>query len=421
MKSFIKLLYVPVLFNFISGIGLTQAQSDYEIVQRFKEQVNRIEQSIKDADSIEQLDDAAKSIEQLDEDFDEYKELLNRSLYPDNFYLTIEKLTDSYTLRKEDFTEVDYLRGEVTGLKGQVDTLDRRNNELISQFNLLEAQSKEDRTRVIQLEKTVAELKASLKKRDQIVMSMIDSLLPSSYRAVEDLSPLERQEIYTQAERSNVLFHIKRALDDNIRFIESTELYPKDLSEIKDQQKVFTRVWKSAGPAMVEIYSEKEKGLNELKEIDAAFTKWHEIVDLHAWNSISEKFSSRDIDIKNFSSGSEFTSAVKFFINSEMRNVSSKGDRDAIIAYKNFADKTWHRELEPEWIPFLIDYNMLGIEQKDSIEIMLASWRDSVYPGGVNWLLVVISVVIISVITVLFTRTSAKKKKKNIVSQEQVL
>lgn len=411
--------YGFVLIYFFLGMNLLFAQSDYEIVQNFKEKSRQIEQAIKDADSLNALNEIAKSIELLKDNFMTHKELLDMSLYPDNFNLAIEKLENSLSLRENDFTKIDILSTEVTGLKEQVDTFNQRNNELISQFELLESQTREDRVRVIQLEKVVAQLKTSLKKRDQVVMNMIDSLLPSSYRAIEELSLREKREIYAQAEKSNVLFHIKRAVGDNIRFLEATKLYPKDLGEIKDQQKIFTRIWKSVGPTMVELYSEKEKGTNELKEIDEAFTIWHEKVDHEAWVSINDKFAEKEIILKRFSNGNEFTSAITSFINYELKNVNEKGDRESIIAYKNFAEKVWYREVDPDWIPFLLDYDMLASEQKDTIEVMLASWRDTVYPGGFNWLLVVVGVIVIAVFTVLLTRRSPKRTAANTTTTEK--
>lgn len=407
-----------VFFIFIFGMNAAIAQSDYEIVQKFNEQAKDIEKSIKDSNSLDELNDIAERIEELKNDFLNHKELLNKSLYPDNFDVTLEKLSNSANLRKKDFSQVDVLKLEVTGLREQLDTLNRKNNELITQFNMLESQSKEDRTRLAQLEKTVSELRASIKKRDQVVLNIIDSLLPPSFSSIQDLNQQERSRLFSQAEKSNVISHIKRAIEDNIRFLEVTDLQPEDLGEIKDQQITFTKVWKGVAPAMVELYSEKEKDTNELKEIDAAFTRWHKKVNEEAWEAISNKFAEREINIEYFSNGNEFTSAVNSFINHEIKSVPEKGDRDAIISYKNFTEKVWYSEVEPQWMPFLIKYDLIEKEQKDTIEVMLASWRDTVYPGGVNWLLVVVGVIIIAIITVLFTRMSARRKVKPAITEE---
>jgi DNA repair ATPase RecN len=359
---------------------------------------------------LNELDEISGEINQLKSDFSDHKKLLDNSLYPDNFDRAIEKLRISYNLRKDDFTQIDVLQSEVIGLRETVDTLNRRNAELQVQFVLLEEQSIKDRSRIVQLEKMVAQLKTSISKRDQIVMSMVDSLLPPGYNGRE-LSQQEKHEVFTEAEKNNVLSHIKRAVNDNIRFLDATMLYPDDIEDVKDRQDIFTQIWRSVGPTMVEIYAEKGKSTNELKEIDDAFTKWHEKLTQEAWASISEEFKDHNIKLRKFSNGREFTSTITSYIDNEIRAAEMKDESMSESAYKNFADSTWFDEINSSWIPFLVDNEMLAEEQKDSIEIKIASWKDSVYPAGINWLYVIIGVLVAALILIFFIRKSAKKEE----------
>jgi len=410
-----KLIISIVLIHFLLGMNLLFAQSDYEIVQNFKERVSNIEQEIRAADSLAALSEVENNIEKLRSDFTANKELLDRSLYPDNFDKTIQKLRNTYTLRQGDFTQIDVLHTEVTGLKEQVDTLNRRNQELTIQFEELEKQTGE---RIAALEKTVARLSASLQKRDQIVMSMIDSLLPPSFRDGEDLSPREKQQVLSEAEESNVLYNIKRAVTDNIRFLNATKLQPDDIEDLKNRQENFTKIWKSVGPTMVEIYSEKGKSTNELKDIDEAFTRWHNELNREVWESINDEFAENDINLQNFSSGKEFTSVVTNYIDDEIKNAEEKGDGEAEATYNKFADSTWYEEIEPNWVPFLIDNDMLTENDKDSIEVSIASWKDTVYPGGFNWLYVIIAVLVIAVFILLFTRKPKRGDRQSTVTDQ---
>ena len=401
-----KLIVSIVLIHLFLGMNLLFAQSDYEIVQNFKERVSNIEQEIRDADSLAALSNVEYNIEKLRSDFTANKELLDKSLYPDNFDKTIQKLRNSYTLRQGDFTQIDVLHTEVTGLKEEIDTLNRRNEELVIQFQELEKQTGE---RIATLEKTVSRLNALLQKRDQIVMNMIDSLLPPSFRDGEELNAREKQQVFSEAEENNVLYHIKRAVNDNIRFLEATKLHPRDIEDLKNRQENFTQIWKSVGPTMVEIYSEKGKSTNELKEIDEAFTRWHNELNREVWESINDEFAENDINLQSFSSGKEFTSVVTNFIDDEIKNADVKGDAEMEAAYNKFVDSTWNEKIEPDWLPFLIDNNMLAENDKDSIEVMIASWKDTVYPGGFNWLYVIIVVLVIAVLILLFTRKSKRE------------
>jgi hypothetical protein len=382
-------------------------------VQDFKEKSRQIEQAISETDSLGALNMVADSIEQLNNDFIAHKELLDNGLYPSNFNNTIEKLRNSFAMRKDDFTNIEVLQTEISGLREEVDTLNRRNSELVSQFELLEQQSEEERTR---FERTVARLKSSLQKRDQVVMNMIDNLLP---REGENLTPKEKQEVYSEVEKSNILFHIKRAVNDNIRFLEATKLYPDDIEDIKDQQEDFTRIWKSIGPTMVELYSEKGKSTNELKSIDNTFTEWHIKLDEETWESIDDEFAKRDIKLPQFSNGKEFAAALTNYIDDEKKNAEANGKDIAEAAYKRFADTTWYGEVKNEWVPFLKKNNLFAEEHEDSIEVMIASWRETVYPGGMNWLYIVVGVLIIAIVAFFFARKPSKKTAESPASGEQ--
>lgn len=74
-----------VVFLFSSTILF--AQSDYEMVQSFKERNINLANSIKLAKSLEELDSLKIEIDNFKRDFSAKKFLLDQSLYPENFYL----------------------------------------------------------------------------------------------------------------------------------------------------------------------------------------------------------------------------------------------------------------------------------------------------------------------------------------------
>ncbi|MFO7447822.1 MAG: hypothetical protein R6W90_15770 [Ignavibacteriaceae bacterium] len=390
------------LIIFLSGSKILLAQSDYETVQNFKKEVNQIEQSIRDADSLGAIDGINSEIDQLRDDYSANKELLDNSLYPNTFDKTIESLRNAGNLRRKDFAQIDVLETKVSGLEEQVDTLKSRNDELAMQFNQLESQTS---ARIAGLEKAVAQLRASLQKRDQIVMNMLSDLLPSNYTEGEELSPEEKQEILTETEKNNILFNIKKAVSDNIRFLDATRLYPADLRNVKAQKDNFARIWKNAGPTLVEVYAGRGKSTAEFEEIDEAFASWDAKIHEEVWSSINTEFAENNIRLKQFSSGKEFTSTIVSYIGDEIMNISARDNAEA--EFNNF-DSTWSNEIEPAWLPFLLDNQMISEAQEDSMEVMIASWEDAVYPEGFNWLYVIIGVLAVAVVVLLFTRKSPK-------------
>lgn len=407
-----SLFFLSIAFlGFLSG-NLIHAQSDYKIVQDFKAKYQELRQSIEDADSLEQLSGIETRIEDFRNDSYTNKALLDKSLYPEDFNSSIENLRNALTLRKSDFTQITVLKTQVSELKVHVDQLNAKNTELINQVQLLDDQSKKDRVKISQLESSIAQLKASLRERDDLVMTMLDSLMPANYRAKEELTAAEKQKVYSEAQKANIISNIQRAINDNIRFLEVTTLKPDDIDEIKRQQRDFSKIWKNVGPKIIEIYSEKNQNLNYLKEIDAAFNRWNAAITREAWNSVGKEFKDHGIILSKFSNGKEFVKSVSSYADDEIKNKEVKGEEESANTYKTFADTVWFGKVKQTWVPFLEDNKMLSESQKDTIEVKLSQWKDEVSPGGFKWIYVIIAILIIIILYLLTRRRSPENPKE---------
>ena len=230
LKTTISLI---LIFGFIS---LTTAQSDLEIVDNFKAEYTSIESSIKNASSLDDLKNVSTKINLLKENYADHKELLDKSLYPDNYQSSIDKLNKDYLMRQGDFTTIDVLQTEVTALNEQVEFLNQRNNELLSQVRTLEAQRDKDAKTIKKLENLVAQLRSSIRKRDELVLSMIDSLMPPIMREKDVLTTEDKNMVAKEEQEDNVIENVKRTIKDNIKFMQVTSLKPNDLIAIREQQ-----------------------------------------------------------------------------------------------------------------------------------------------------------------------------------------
>ncbi len=408
----LNFIFLTLISLMVISSSSLLAQSDYAIVQNFKNEKQKIEQSIKNASSLNELNNLEYKIGQLRLDFLKNKDLLDKSLYPEDFESSLENLKATLKLRKVDFSQIDVLQTEVTQLQSQVDLLNAKNAELISQVQILEVQSKTDKSRIAQLEKSIAELRASMKKRDDLVMNMLDSLMPPPYRGAKVLSSKEKQNIYSEARKNNIIANLQRSIDDNIKFVKVTTLTPDDIEAIKKQQNDFVSLWQSIGPKIVDIYSGKGQNVNQLKEIDSSFTNWHDALIQQIWNSIRDKFNQHNIILSRFSSGEDFTNTITAYINDEIKNVDVKGNGNAEKSYKTFTDSVWFSEVKPNWVPYLIDNNMLSEAQKDTIENHITKWNAEVYPGGFNWMYLIIIVLIVVIVILFFVRRKSKDVNK---------
>jgi len=409
INHFINLFLLIIVFGFTS---LFYAQSDREIVDKFKAEYSSIEKSIKDATTLQELEPVATKLNAFKQEYAQHKDLLDKSLYPDKYGESIDKLNKAYLLRQGDFSTIDVLQSEVGELKTQVEFLNQRNNELLGQVQKLEAQKQKDAKTIKKLENLVAELRSSIRERDNLVLSMIDSLMPPIIRDKETLTIEDKNMVASEEQKDNVLNNIKTTIRDNIRFMKATSLKPDDLESIQEQQKDFASKWRKVGIKLVEVYAEDGNKTEELKQIDELFNEWSTVVKQEAWESIIDEFSLNGIDLMGFKNGEEFTNSVDMFIGDELKNLGVKSEEESKRVYAQFADSTWFASIQPVWMNYLIENKMLTDENKSKMESKIAEWKSALYPSY-WWIYLIIAVIVIAGAAFFFMK---RKKPKSSVS-----
>lgn len=407
LKMPVYAILILLLFNLT-----VFAQQDYNTVKKFKESLQEIELAIKDADSLYQLDNIEIQIDNLEKKYSVMKTLLDKSLYPDDFNISIAKLRKELFTRKGDFTKITILTTEVSELTLQLEQLNEQNLELISKVQTLTETSKSDHQKISQLQKSIASLRISLKKRDELVISILDNLLPSGFTSVGNLSPNEKQKIISKAGKTNIIDNIENAIDENIKFLQVTDLDPGDIEAMNDKRQKFKNTWENIGGKISEVYSAKGKSIYNLTKIGSSFAKWKTAINMAAWKSINNSFVNNGINLNRFSNGNEFTGVIKTFITNEIENeeleTESPGNK-----YETFADSVWFGNVKPDWVPFLIENNLLTEAQKDTIEANIARWKDVAEPTTLRSWIYIFAGILILIIIFLVARKNTNKRSVN--------
>ncbi len=393
LSSINKIILLLILLVFTNQLF---AQSDYDLVKNFKQKYKQLEEAITKAKNLEELNSIVADIDRFRNEYVEQKALLDKSLYPDNFDKTFEKLNMSFVIRNQDFTTIDILQTENLELKEQVALLNKRNAELMNKIQEYEYADKKDVKKAAELDALVKELKRSLRKRDELIVGIVDSLLPPPMMEQTQLSSQEMNSIYIEAERNNVLSNVKHSLLDNIRFIELTSLEPGDLTEIKKQQNQFVEFWQDAGTKLVDIYAGKNKKSEEIKEIDSLFSLWNFTLEQDAWRTIREEFAYNNINLIEFTNGEEFTNVLTSFIDDAIKNIGVKSPAESNLTYSSFSDSTWFKVISPDWIPFLIDNEMLDTKQERNVELKISDWKGRLTPSSFGWIYVLVAVIAVA-------------------------
>jgi hypothetical protein len=387
------------------------AQSDYEISQSFKQKRKQLEEKIHNAKNLEELNSIVADIDRLRNEYVEHKTLLDKSLYPDNFDKTFEKLDLSFVIRNKDFTTIDILQSENLQLKEQVALLNKRSTELMNKIQEFEYSNKKDVNKVSELEEAVRELKRSLRKRDELIISIVDSLMPQPMMGETRLSSQERNSIYIEAENNDVLSNVKLSLLDQIKFLELTTLEPGDLTEIKKQKNQFAEFWQDTGARLVDIYAGKNKNSEEIKEIDSLFSKWDFTLAQEVWKNIREEFVYNKINLIEFTNGEEFKNVLISFIDDAIKNIGVKSPDESNHTYSLFSDSTWFKIITPNWIPYLIDNEMLDIAQKHKVESKISEWKGRLTPSSFDWIYVLVAILTVAGLGYMNRRRLFKNKQ----------
>jgi len=408
-KRFILIIGLLFFSNIIFS------QSDYEKVQNYKNQTKKIEQEIKLAASLSDLNDIARKVEQLRNDFSSEKDLLDKSLYPDNFNSSLEKLTVAIELRKGDFQTIRDLSIQVTYLKDQVDELNAANADLISQIKEMNRRISKDEKTIKSLQNLTKQLKASLRQRDELVKTVVDSLLADFIKQPVEADGEIQVKSYKKSEQSNLIYNLQRTVLDNIQFLKVTEMTPEDLAEIKEQQNDFSKMWRKIGPKLISIYSKKNERTAELNYIEDLNSEWRNEIDSQIWKSVNKEFRDKNIALLPFSNGQEFADRIKEFIVDELTKVDSRTDKEKADVYFTFSDSVWSAKIKPTWLPILLENKLITEAQKDTIENNIDKWGQKINRFSIPlWIYFVAGVALIGIISFVFFR-----KRKNISVAEE--
>jgi hypothetical protein len=401
-------LIVLIVFLFLNQI--VSAQSDFEKVKNFETRFKQLNEAIKNAATLDECSTIAEGITQLKTDYTPYKALLDKSMYPDNFDASFAKIEKALEVRKGDFSQIVELKTEVGTLKDKVSDLSQQNQSLISQIRVLQIQSTKDASTIASLTKLVAQLKANIAQRDELVRGIVDSLLQQFVKTPGSLNDAEKQAVFKKIDNGNLFFNIERTISDNIQFMKVTQMKPEDLSKMKEEFKDFNKTWRQIGPKLAEIYLTRKDKAQEIANIDNMFADWSARLNDEMWGQVNKLFREKKLAVLPFKSGDQFVSSVNAFIDDEIKNYDVKGSTESKNTFYMFTDSVYFKSVKPVWVPILIENGMMTSANKDSVEKQIAVWKEKVAPSsGMNYIYIAGAVVIVALIVAYFLKGRKKK------------
>jgi hypothetical protein len=394
-------------FLLLPTLLAAQVRSDYEVTQAFERESEAIAKAVTEANTVVECVDIESRIIGLDSTYREYKELLDRALYPDGFEGRLAKLTGQITYAKGKITiiETQYdriteLETQVRELSSQVDQLSGQNTKMLAEVKRLSA----SRLMIDSLNAVILKLRQGLRERDNLIFSLVDSLFLQYDKDVTAMSDQEKRGVAARLERRNVFTGIRQSIDDNIKFLESTSLSGNDLTRLMDEQAAFASKWNGLGKKLADVYvATKSKRTAELATIDTMLVQWKNSLGTLFWRSLNDIFVRNAVPVQPFSTASEFQAGISAYLDEEIRKARDEKDGQRYFRYQAFADSVWYGNVEPNWIPAMLKTGGLTQAQVDEIEDKVDEWKDIVSPP-LTMVYVVIAVVMLVVVLYLYRR-----------------
>jgi hypothetical protein len=84
------------------------------------------------------------------------------------------------------------------------------------------------------------------------------------------------------------------------------------------------------------------------------------------------------------------------FIENAIKNIGVKSSEESNLTYSLFSDSTWFKFVVPNWIPYLIDNEMLEVKQNRDIEIKISDWKGRLTPSSFGWVYVLVALLAVA-------------------------
>jgi len=403
-----KTLLIIVMFCLVNGLNF--AQSDFEIKQNFLTKYKQIEISIEYANNEADCASLAGQIEELKAEFSSHSVMLDNALYPDDFNNTFAKLNKKLSIRRTDVSQIIDLKVQVSVLNDQLLKLNQENSELMSQVQTLRRSSERSAKSIDSLKNLLRRLSAKLKERDDLVMGMVDSLFQQITVIPASVNDYESNGVFKKIASTNFFENIKRSVNDNMKFMRVIKLTADDLSQIRDQHKELSSRWQKVGPSLAKVYLQNKQQASEVTQINELFANWNKEIYNQVWGRVNELFSKKNIHLLDFKTGEEFTNSITSFVQYEIKNYGVKSQDESSKNFSMFVDSVWFKEIEPSWIPYLMNNKMLSEANKDSLDSQIKMWKEKVSPSQFPlWIIyVVVGVIMVTVLSIVLFRKPVK-------------
>lgn len=408
-----KILLTVLLGLFSVSAYAQSTQSDYEIQQEFKEQYANYQQQVEELASVDSAEKLISAIKEFDKEYRDHKELLNKALYPDKYEEQIEDLkkTSVQTLdRVETITEQNEKLEE---LETQVASYEEDLGELTEQSDSLKNAIQKSTQSEKELSNMVSEYRQSLEKRDELILTFIDSMVVT-YQQM-DLESLEDMENYEERSRirsNDALKLIHDISDENIRILErnANDLELEDYMRMAEVNHQFEQMWNRMGDKIHEVYDGDNADMLA-ENINSNMDKWNNLLSTNTLNKVENIFAEKNINVNSFETSDEFYGALNSYLDNKIKESEENRSEEGFNHLQTFKE-FWDR-IEIEWSNNLVYAEVLDKEQMATLDGKVDNWTQIAEPRSNNILVYFLGASVLLAVALGVMLIREKKNKRS--------
>jgi hypothetical protein len=387
-----QVLVLLTALTVIVSIGAAQ-RSDSEIKRDFENGFKSLMKRLTTADSVT-IKSLTEEVVAFKNEFQQYRDFLNKSVFPDGYDETVAKLDDQLResqLLADSQGRIAELESQVRDLTSRIDALSSENAMLLKRLDSL-------KNEMAALRRTVAELQDKIAKRDAAVFALVDSLFVQY--DTQRLSSGDMRKL-SSLEKNNVVNNIKRSVNDNIALLSSSGIEALDFPRMLDEQRKFEKNWKGIGKKLADAYVGSRDRARELAAVDTLIGNWRTQVDETFWKALNKLFTDEQLNVATSMNGEQLYNNILKFIDDQMSNAGGLSSSDMLKTYEKFAYNVWGAKLKPVWIPVMKRYELFTDAQENEIDTKVKLWQAQAAPGN-TLLYILIAAIVVAVLVGLY-------------------
>lgn len=352
-------------------VNLVAQESDYDVKVNFEAEYKTLKEAMDGAKSTAALDSLKPRIDALELQYSPRQKFLDKALYPETFAEKIANLRNLFQLTYDRIYLIQDQGIKIEELEGRIILLSARIDSLTSERNRLFAELQESKASVSRMRETIRKLTATLQAKDRLIFALIDSIFLPYDKNLNQIADVQKEAISAKLLKANVAARVYDIAADNLKFLEMTQLQPKDYANLIEQNEQFTAKWNGLREKInaVSYATEAEKATGKGKRkgtasggtaqaspipqthVDSVLMDWNTRLASVFWGSLYKEFTGKGVKVLPFTDGRSFSASIRAYVDS-----AKAKDEDA----KVFVEELWKARIDKEWRDALSRESMLG-------------------------------------------------------------